>query len=521
MNSANGSAGAARGDFQTPVELARAIWKLLPEVDAVIEPTVGTGSFLRAAPVESRRLPWRCFDLSPQHVATTIETARRLGFGDASIIEKDAFALSPADFAHLSPDTRVLAVGNPPWVTSAGQAAASQVNLPEKRNRFGLKGLEALTGRANFDIAEAVLVTLLEALRAHSEVHLAFLMKRSAALRLARQLLGRPGYERFCFASIETRRHFGVGVEAGLLQFRRTATESSTNRVLLATRLGAAASSHAGLVAGHFVEDLEAYKSVAHLEARGNALVWRQGIKHDVARVLELKRRADGRLVNGYGELVDIEEESLYPFWKGADLAIERGPSRLFPLYQETLAGPVRGLETRWPKLAEYLKQHRLAFAARRSRIYQGKGPYALFGVGKYLLAPYKVAVSGLHRRPRFCLLRPLDGRPSLIDDTSYLLPFTTEREAAVVCGFLGSDPVTAFLSCLVDRFAKRPYTKAVLERVRLPTLEELPSDLADLLAASVLSDAAVPTDTLLTWLHHWQGDLSYDKTPALQLFAA
>jgi hypothetical protein len=501
--SAYDAAAAARGDFQTPVELAREVWKLLPGTDAIVEPTVGTGAFLEAAPEETRRLPWRCFDLLAEHVVTSRERAQRLGFDDAVIFNQDAFALSPTDF-DLSPDTRVLAVGNPPWVTSAAQGAAGQANLPEKRNRLGLRGLDALTGKANFDIAEAVLLALLDALRRQSEVHLAFLLKRSVALRLSRQLLGRPGFEGFSFAHIDARRHFGVGVEAGLLQFRRTLSESSTDRILISTHLGAAPSRQAGLVAGDFVEDLQAYKPVAHLEARdSNAIAWRQGLKHDLARVLELRRRADGQLVNGYDELVDIEEQALYPFWKGADIAAQRGASRLFPLYQETLAGPVRGLETRWPKLAGYLEHHRVAFAARRSRIYEGRWPYALFGVGEYLLAPYKVAVSGLHRPARFCLLRPQGGRPSLVDDTSYLLPFTSEREAAVACGFLNSEPVSTFLSCLVDRFAKRPYTKAVLKRVRLPLVAELPSDLADALAASTLLDDPLPVEPLRAWLRH------------------
>lgn len=519
--SASHAAAAARGDFQTPVELAREVWGLLPETDLIVEPTVGTGAFLEAAPVETRRLPWRCFDLFPEHVATSRERAERLGFDDAAIFTQDAFSLSATDF-DLPPDTRVLAVGNPPWVTSSAQGAAGQTNLPEKRNRLGLRGLDALTGRANFDIAEAVLLALLDALSRQSEIHLAFLLKRSVALRLSRQLLGRPGFEDFSFAHIDARRHFGVGVEAGLLQFRRTLSESSTNRILISTRLGAPPSRHAGLAGEHFVEDLQAYKAVAHLEARDcNAIAWRQGVKHDLARVLELRRRADGRLVNGSDELVDIEEEVLYPFWKGADLAARRGPSRLFPLYQETLAGPVRGFETRWPKLASYLEHHRPAFTARRSRIYEGRWPYALFGVGEYLLAPYKVAVSGLHRQARFCLLRPRDGRPALVDDTGYILPFTSEREAAVTCGFLNSEPVNTYLSCLVDRFAKRPYTKAVLKRVRLPVVAELPSDLADALAAGTLLDDPLPVEPLRAWLRHWQADPPESEAPAFRLFAA
>lgn len=518
--SARDAEAAARGDFQTPVELAREVWEHLPQTDAVVEPTVGTGAFLEAAPPKTRQLPWRCFDLLAEHVAASRDRAAQLGFADAAIVERDAFTISPSDF-HLPPHARVLAVGNPPWVTSAAQGAAGQTNLPEKRNRFGLRGIEALTGRANFDIAEAVLFSLLDALRQQPSVHFAFLLKRSAALRLSRHLLGRPGFERFSFAQIDARRHFGVSVEAGLLQFRRTLGETSANRISISTRLGAAPSREAGVTAGRFVEDLHAYEPMAYLEARGNAIEWRQGLKHDVARVLELRTRADGRLVNGYDEVVDVEEEALYPFWKSADLAAQRDPSRFFPLYQETLAGPIRGFEKRWPKLAAYLEHHRPAFATRRSRIYRGKGPYALFGVGEYLSRPYKVAVSGLHRPARFCMLGPRSGRAPLVDDTGYLLPFLSEREAAVTCGYLNSEPVAAFLSCLVDDRAKRPYTKAVLERVRLPSADELPPDLADALAASTYSGDGVPVEPLHAWLQHWRNDSTQGDTSTVRrLFA-
>jgi hypothetical protein len=226
--------------------------------------------------------------------------------------------------------------------------------------------------------------------------------------------------------------------------------------------------------------------------------------------------------VNGYDEVVDIEDESLHPFWKSADLAAQRGASRLFPLYQETLAGPVRDFEKRWPKLAAYLEHHRPVFATRRSRIYRGKGPYALFGVGEYVQRPYKVAVSGFHLPARFCMLKPRDGRAPLVDDTAYLLPFLSEREAAVTCGYLNSEPVATFLSCLVDGRAKRPYTKAVLERVRLPNSFELPPELADALAASTYSGHRVPAEPLRALLQQWRNDPTSGETRAVRrLFAA
>ena len=46
-----------------------------------------------------------------------------------------------------------LVLGNPPWVTNAELGLLKNSNLPIKSNFQGHKGLEALTGKANFDIS--------------------------------------------------------------------------------------------------------------------------------------------------------------------------------------------------------------------------------------------------------------------------------------------------------------------------------------------------------------------------------
>ena len=51
----------------------------------------------------------------------------------------------------------ILVVGNPPWVTSAAVGSLGGVNLPRKTNIDGLRGIDALTGRSNFDISEWML----------------------------------------------------------------------------------------------------------------------------------------------------------------------------------------------------------------------------------------------------------------------------------------------------------------------------------------------------------------------------
>lgn len=465
-------AGDPYGDFQTPRPLAEQVWQTVEigGVDLVVEPTVGIGAFLATAPKALRQVPWRAFDINKDYVAQSRTIAQ--DFAVLPRIDRgDAFELLPADFPRLEGRT-VLAVGNPPWITSAGQSGLRRTNLPAKVNRFGLRGLDALTGKSNFDIAEAILLQIISSLRGAREIRMAFLVKRSVALKMARDLLGVPGLLDASFRKVDAKKWFAASVEAGLLQLRFVPAESrATSTISLAPDLNQAPTGEAGVVDGRFVFDVPTYSHCRGIEAAaGGRLVWRQGIKHDAARVLELAVDEDGCVVNGLGEQVEVEEEVLHPLFKSSDLAASRPARHLFPLYQHNLAGPLDHLEAQWPKLSAYLRTHRDLLAARGSSIYRGKPDYMLFGVGDYTLAPWKVAISGFYKIPRFAVLGPdRAGRAPLVDDTCYLLPFRTEHAARLAADYLNGSEVRSFLAAIADITAKRPYTKEVLGRIANP----------------------------------------------------
>jgi hypothetical protein len=459
-----------RGDFQTPEALAGRVWDNLEPraVRAIIEPTVGTGAFLRTAPSHLLACRWVCRDLNAEYAKQARDVAKARGFADIRIEHADAFDLSPDSVADLDRSQPLLAIGNPPWVTSAGQGSYAVRNLPEKSNgRFGLRGLDALTGKSNFDIAQAVLLRLLDVVADFRDVRIAFLVKRSVAMRLSRELLGSA--DQLSFAGIDAKAHFGAAVDAGLFFARLTQGRGrATGHVEIAEELGGPWSRRAGFREGRFVEDLDSHTASAHLEAP-DPVPWRQGVKHDAAKLLELIPE-DGGLRNGLGEAVLVEPDALCPLYKGSDLARGREPRRLFPLFQVDLSGPLADLRLRWPQLADYLAKHEAAFAARRSRIYAGKPPFSIFGVGPYTLAPWKVVVSGLYPTATFRVVGPSpSGQPPLVDDTCYLLPFESETDARTVADHLNGPGPQKLLSALMDGGAKRPITKALLARVEVP----------------------------------------------------
>jgi hypothetical protein len=286
-------------------------------------------------------------------------------------------------------------------------------------------------------------------------------------MKLSRRLLGVAS--ELSFSRIDAKAHFGAGVDAGLFVLRLTSDgRPITRHVDVASELGGAPARRAGFRNDRFVEDLDSHASAAHLEAT-DPVPWRQGVKHDAAKVLELIP-TEGKLLNGFGEAVSVEREALCPLYKGSDVANGRESRRLFPLFQIDLSGPLADLRSRWPLLADYLVKHEAVFEARRSRIYAGKPPFSIFGVGSYTLAPWKVVVSGLYSTARFRVIGPSStGQPSLVDDTCYLLPFESEADARTVADHLNGTGPQQLLRALMDGGSKRPITKALLARVEVP----------------------------------------------------
>ncbi len=179
-----------------------------------------------------------------------------------------------------------------------------------------------------------------------------------------------------------------------------------------------------GVVDDLLVADLDAFERHRSLFGRSSR-AWRQGVKHDAATVMELTG-VDGRWRNGLGEAVDVEPDRVYPLLKGADLARSSHPAGGVIVTQHRLGEDTNDLAASAPRLWSYLQGNSAAFAARRSKVYEGRPPFAMFGVGDYAFAPHKVAVAGLHKSPRFHAIGPVDGRPVLLDDTCYFLAVQT-----------------------------------------------------------------------------------------------
>ncbi|MBS2016301.1 MAG: SAM-dependent DNA methyltransferase [Deltaproteobacteria bacterium] len=460
------------GDWQTPLDLAAAALDVVVRRSrapaTVVEPTCGKGAFLVAAKERFPRADLLGLEIDPRYA----EAARAaLGSRRATVETADFFDVDwEAKLRGLREP--ILVAGNPPWVTSAVLGVLGSSNAPVKTNFKRMRGIDALTGKSNFDISEWMLLRLVEALQGR-DATLAVLCKTAVARRVIEHAAARgwslsPG----ALHRIDAHRHFRASVDAVLFvaDVGGRAGPSTRWPVYETLEDGATRRSMA-LVNGALVADLPGLARTSHL-AGSCEPEWRSGLKHDCARVMELVLEGD-ELRNGLGERVDVESEHVFPMLKSSDVAnpgLERA-TRAMIVPQRVLGEDTARLARSAPRLFRYLTAHRALLRARKSSIYRGQPDFAVFGVGPYTFAPWKVAVSGLYKRYDPVLLGPRGGKPVVLDDTCYFLPFGRESEARAVWRALRSAPAREFFEARIFWDAKRPIKKAILQQVDLDAL--------------------------------------------------
>jgi hypothetical protein len=470
----NSKARIEFGDFQTPLPLAREVCsRLLKEgitADIVIEPTCGNGTFLIAAAETFTRSTLRGWDINQSYVEAAAAALKQAGASKRSSIHCQDFFTHDWETELQKTSGRLLILGNLPWVTNSAVSAMNGSNLPAKENFMGLRGIAARTGKSNFDISEWMLIRLVRALRGR-EATVAMLCKTATARKLLRYAWQNDGrIAKAALYRIDATEHFGASVDACLLLARTGSAGPETTDVF--DSLSAARSSvQIGLAGQDWVADIVAYRRMRHLEGLC-PFQWRSGVKHDCAGVMELRSAKVGYFENKLGEVVELETQNLFPLLKCTDLANgHTTPERFVIVTQRRVGDDTAVMADTVPRTWRYLQSHRKKFEARGSSIYKGRMPFALFGIGDYAFAPWKVAVSGLHRDPTFRVIGPIKGKPVFMDDTCYYLPFEQESLARLVADILNSEPCRQFLQSLIFPGVKRSVTVDLLQRLNLSAI--------------------------------------------------
>jgi SAM-dependent methyltransferase len=466
------------GDFQTPPQLAREVCSMLAEKGvapcSVLEPTCGKGNFLAAAlqafPGIKKAVG---IDINPEHIARAQTAVQAVsGNCDAEIRQEDFFNADWSRVVDSLPEP-LLVIGNPPWVTNATLSILDGSNSPEKVNFQNHRGIDAITGKSNFDISEWMLLKALGWIAGKQAV-IAMLCKTV----VARKTLYHAWKTRMPLAQadiyrIDSAAHFGAAVDACLLVVVASSTSKSRE-----CRIFDSLSEHSTPTVmkydnGRLLADAEAYQTWRHLEGNRRQ-TWRSGIKHDCSKIMELQE-LNGECRNGLGESVSLESDYLYPMFKSSDIAkgSDPRPFRLMLVPQRFVGEDTSLIMQRAPKTWEYLESHSELLQRRASAIYRNRPKFSIFGVGEYSFAPWKVVISGFYKDMNFVAVGPSSGKPVMLDDTCYFMPCQTQAEAVAIAGMLNSRIAREFFSAFVFWDSKRPITTELLQRLDLVALAQ------------------------------------------------
>lgn len=452
------------GDYQTPDFFALDICKYLKEKrkikpSIVIEPTCGTGNFVKNSLIfDAEHILG--IEINPAYCKlcqNSIIDPR------VQIINADFFSFDLATVIKNKRD--ILVIGNPPWVTNSTLSTLASANLPQKANFKGLKGMDALTGASNFDICEYIILQLISFLYG-TNATIAMLCKTSVARNVFAELKrSKISFNSCDIFEFNANKVFGINASACLLVI-----ELSDNRVTSdfcgvysfdkPEMLVNSISYQAGELHNQIAYECDDFSGKSCFE-------WRQGVKHDCSKIMELSLKNE-YLVNGLSETVDIEPDYIYPLVKSSMFksAIIDSSDKYVIVTQKAIREDTSHIEIDAPKTWQYLSAHRDFFEKRKSSIYKNAPDYAMFGIGEYSYASYKVGVSGFYKKPLFSLLSSEDGYPIMTDDTSYFICLPTYDAAYTAMLILNSPNVQKFLSSIAFLDSKRPFTKKVLNQI-------------------------------------------------------
>jgi len=472
------------GDFQTNIQLTSKITNLIankninPEV--LIEPSCGTGNFIITSLKQFSNLKKiYAVELFKPYIITAKLKILELFLENETLIKpkiqffhKNVFDFNFNSIVQENKDLSFLIIGNPPWVTNSKLGAIDSVNLPRKSNINNQGGLDALTGKSNFDIAEAITQNIIQAFENQSGT-LAFLVKNN----VIKNLLFNQIQNKFKIVNIEKhnidcKMEFNAAADASLFfcnfNFNPEYLSSefdlySLNKI-----------NSFGWQNDKFVSNVELYKDYKGIDGV-SPFKWRQGLKHDCASIMELEK-TNGCYTNKLNHNIKLEEELVYPFLKSSDLkqTVISNSRKYVIITQKKIGQTTAYLKTEFPMIYDYLNKNLSHFDLRKSSIYNNNPPFSIFGIGDYSFKKFKVAVSSLYKTYHFSLVMPIGNKPVMLDDTCYFIGFDTIEFAVYSYIILNTDYAANFFKSITFRDSKRIFTKDILMRIDLYKISKL-----------------------------------------------
>lgn len=454
----SGSERKEFGDYQTPLDFCERVCNYLKDNEiiknpgAILEPTCGIGNFLIVA-----KEKFGCNNIHGIDINKDYAAEAKRAVPEAQIIVGNIFDIN---VKAVCQNNDVLIIGNPPWATNANL----DYNLPKKKNFKGLSGMDALTGSSNFDICEYIILQLLDQYKGTSSV-ICMLCKttvaRNVILEISRNKLA---YQKIEMLNFNSKKVFGISAAACVLVIKLSASNCGSGIVECEVKNFDTLQRVDSLIASEGI--IKSVTVTADLEGKCQ-LTWRQGVKHDCSKVMELDL-IDGYLLNKNREEVNIEGELIFPLVKSSQIKkpIISEFSKYVIVTQKSPKQDTSYIQSELPLTWGYLQNNIGQFNSRKSIIYAKAPVFSMFGIGDYSFAPYKVGLSGFYKKPLFALL--CSDKPVMTDDTAYFLPFDDYDTAYCMMLLLNSNAVQQYLMSTAFLDNKRPYTVKLLARLDL-----------------------------------------------------
>jgi hypothetical protein len=464
------------GDFQTNENLAYQVTKYsfnkCEDIEFVLEPTCGKGNFILASLGQFEKLKkvvgveiylpyvWK----TKFGILKYFLEDRNCSIPEIDIIHGNAFEFDYEELAKSTKHLKTLIIGNPPWVTNSELGSIDSKNLPKKSNFKKHNGLEAITGKGNFDIGEYISFTMLKCFENHNGVF-SFLIKNSVVKNLIQdQKRNRFRINHLEKLNIDSKTEFNVSVSACLfLTYLNKEPGFTCKEFDFYSREYIA---NFGWYKNKFVNSIENYDKSSIVDGK-SIFTWRSGVKHDCSKIMELELE-NGHFVNALGEGINLENNLVYGLLKSSDLKEDKIDTfrKLIIITQSKIGQDTTYIRDKFPLTFQYLNAHKDIFKKRKSSIYKDKPEFSIFGIGDYSFKKYKVAISGLYKSTHFTLVSPKDTKPVMLDDTCYFIGFDILKIAEIAHYLLNSDLIQKFLESVIFSDSKRSINKDTLMRI-------------------------------------------------------
>ncbi len=463
------------GDFQTPRELARQVCVLLKNLKmppkSVIEPTCGIGSFfLEALNNFSSIQIGHAFDIVDEYVEILKkDLATEIKSKPHKVEVADFFTKDWQKELNNLPEP-ILIIGNPPWVTNSQLGQLQSKNLPTKYNFKRMKGLDAMTGKSNFDISEWMMNEMIEWIQ-EKQGTIAMLCKTSVARKVLMNAWKHG--KKMDIAKmhiIDSKLHFNISADACLLTIQSSNQQHKECKVFESLSSSTPIQT-IGLRDSFLVADIPSYEKTKHLIDNDQHYKWRSGVKHDCSKVMEVEKIGEDLYLNGLGETHEIEDTYLFPLLKGSDVANGKIPRKFMLVPQSKIGQDTKYLSKVAPKTWKYLTKYGDLLDKRGSSIYKDKPRFSIFGVGDYTFSTWKVAIPALYKKLEFSVIGPYQNKQIVFDDTVNFIALDNAEEAQELANLLNSRMANNFYSSFIFWDSKRPITVQLLKSLDIDEL--------------------------------------------------